>query len=47
MTEAEGLQLMDLCIAEIKRRFMISMPNYLVKIVDRNGTRVLRSGAGA
>ncbi|KAL1515067.1 hypothetical protein AB1Y20_004132 [Prymnesium parvum] len=44
MTEQEGLNLMDLCIAEIQRRFMISMPNYLIKIVDKNGTRILRSG---
>lgn len=44
MTEEEGLQLMDLCIAEIQRRFMISMPNYLIKIVDQNGTRTVRSG---
>ena len=44
MTEAEGLALMDLCIAEIKKRFMISMPNYLIKLVDKNGTRVVRSG---
>jgi len=41
MTEAEGLALLDMCIAEIKKRFMMSMPNYLIKIVDKDGTRVL------
>jgi len=44
LTEEEGLKLMDLCIAEIGKRFMVSMPNYLIKVVDKNGTRTVRSG---
>jgi len=43
MTEEEGLHLVDLCIAEIQKRFMISMPNFLIKVVDKNGTRVVRN----
>lgn len=42
MTEAEGLHLMDLCIAELAKRFMINMPNFLIKVVDRNGSRIVR-----
>jgi len=44
MTLDEGLKLMDMCIAEIGKRFMVSMPNYLIKVVDKDGCRVLRSG---
>jgi len=44
MTEAEGLALIDLCIAEMKRRFMIAMPNFMIKVVDKNGTRIVRRG---
>ena len=44
MTEAEGLALMDLCCAELARRFMIRMPNFIIKIVDKDGTRTLRQG---
>ena len=42
MTEAEAMSLMDLCLAEMGKRFMINMPNFLIKVVDRNGTRVVR-----
>ena len=38
MTVEEGLQL---CAAEMKRRFAISMPNWKVKIVDKDGIKVV------
>ena len=41
MTEEEGMHLMKLCIAEINTRFMINMPNWVIKVVDKNGIRVL------
>jgi len=41
MTLEEGLQLMVLCTDEMKRRFSISMPKWMVKVVDKNGTRVV------
>jgi len=44
LTEQEGLVLMDRCIQEIQTRFMISMPNFLIKVVDKNGTRTVKSG---
>ena len=41
MTVEEGLQLMALCATEMKRRFAISMPNWKVKIVDKDGIKVV------
>ena len=41
MSLAEGLALMQLCRDELKTRFMINMPNWMVKVVDANGTRVV------
>eukprot|EP00742_Colponemidia_sp_Colp-10_P001094 GILJ01001184.1.p1 GENE.GILJ01001184.1~~GILJ01001184.1.p1 ORF type:complete len:206 (+),score=31.15 GILJ01001184.1:45-620(+) len=41
MTYEEALQLVQLCINEIKTRFLMNQPNFLVKIVDQNGVRVI------
>jgi len=41
MSEAEGLDLLQLCFGEIKTRFMINMPKFTIRIVDRNGIRNL------
>ena len=32
MTETEAVALMDMCIKELHTRFMISMPNWLIKV---------------
>ena len=47
MTEEEGMHLMKLCIAEINTRFMINMPNWVIKVVDKNGVRTLRKEPAA
>ena len=39
MSVEEALQLLALCAAEMKRRFSIGMPKWMVKVVDKNGTR--------
>jgi len=39
MTVDEGLALMALCTQEMKTRFSINMPNWIVKVVDKDGTR--------
>jgi len=41
MSIEDGLALMQLCAAEMKRRFAINMPNWIIKVVDKDGTRVL------
>ena len=37
----QAVTLMQACFKEIQKRFMISMPKFLVKVVDKNGTRVV------
>ena len=41
MTEAQGLELLKKCIDEIQVRFLVHMPEFTVKIVDKDGVRVL------
>lgn len=43
LTEAEALAILQLCMDEMAKRFIVAAPEYFVKIVDRNGVRVLRS----
>jgi 20S proteasome alpha/beta subunit len=41
MTLEEGLDVLRRCIHELKTRFLISQPVFIVKLVDSNGTRTL------
>ncbi|KAE9412746.1 hypothetical protein Angca_006250 [Angiostrongylus cantonensis] len=41
MTEAEGLALLNKCIAEAKRRFVANLPGYKVVVIDKKGYRQL------
>lgn len=41
MSLEQALDVLELCIAEIQKRFMISMPSFTVKVVDANGVRVV------
>lgn len=41
MTESEGLELIRRCMHELKTRFLLSQPVFLVKVVDSNGIRVV------
>lgn len=49
MTLDEGLALVELCIAELQRRFSINMPHFCIKVVDKDGNRQveLPSGLGS
>ena len=40
MNLEEGKVLMKRCIAEIQKRFMVNQPNFMIKIVDKDGSRV-------
>ena len=42
LSESEALELLELCIAEIQKRFMINLPEFTVKVVDANGIRVVQ-----
>jgi 20S proteasome alpha/beta subunit len=41
LDEAAGLDIINKCIAELQTRFLIHMPKFLIKIVDKDGIRVL------
>ena len=41
MNEQQGLELLKKCIDEIQVRFLVHMPEFTVKIVDKDGVRVL------
>ena len=41
MEEAKAV--IDKCIAELHTRFLISQPNFLIKIVDKDGVRVMEA----
>lgn len=41
MTVEEALALVDKCIGEVKSRLVVSPPNFIVKIVDKDGAREL------
>ena len=45
MSVEEGLVLMRTCTAELKTRFMMNMPNWMVKVVDKDGVREVSIGA--
>lgn len=41
MDEQEAIDVMKKCILELHTRFLISQPKFFVKIVDKNGVRVI------
>lgn len=43
-SEADALKIIDDCIHEIHTRFLISQPNFMIKIIDKDGVRVSKFG---
>lgn len=43
LTEAEALELMEKGIAEVKSRLVVAPPSYCIKIVDKDGIRVVKN----
>ncbi|GFQ01546.1 proteasome subunit beta type-2-a [Phtheirospermum japonicum] len=39
MTVEEAIELVDKCIMEIRSRLFVAPPNFLIKIVDRDGAQ--------
>jgi 20S proteasome alpha/beta subunit len=37
----EGIEVVKKCLHELRTRFLISQPNFVVKVVDSSGTRVI------
>ena len=45
LTEQEAIAIVDKCIKELQTRFLIHLPNFIVKAMDHNGIRVVKFGA--
>ena len=41
MSLEEALELVEMCLAEVKQRLVVAPPKFLIKIVDKNGTRTV------
>jgi 20S proteasome subunit beta 4 len=37
----EGIEIIKKCLHELKTRFLISQPNFLIKVVDKAGIRTI------
>ena len=42
MTLKEATDLIKYCVAELKTRFLVSQDGWIVKVVDKDGIRVLK-----
>lgn len=42
MSLEEGLDLLRMCIAELKKRFIVDLGQWTVRIVDRDGIRLVQ-----
>lgn len=40
MTVEEGIECIKQCVGEMKTRFLVSQPNFIMKIVTKDGTKV-------
>ena len=43
LDEKAGMEIINKCIAELQTRFLVHMPKFLIKIVDKDGIRVLEA----
>ena len=41
LSEAQGLAIMKKCIDELQVRYLVHMPKFILKIVDKSGVRIL------
>ena len=41
LTEEEGLKIIRLCISELATRFLVNRTGFVIKLVDKNGVRVI------
>jgi len=44
MTLEEGLNVLRLCIQQLKTRFVLNTVSFIIKVVDKNGIRVIDPG---
>lgn len=43
VTEAEAVEMMEQGIAEVKRRLVVAPPAYIIKVIDKNGIRTVKT----
>lgn len=46
MTLEQGLELAHKCQDELRKRFMVHLPDFIIKVVDASGVRIVE-GPGA
>lgn len=41
MTETEAYDLMKKCVSEVKRRFIVNLPKFRVRLINKDGLKDL------
>lgn len=44
LSEAEAITIVENCIKEMQKRFLLQQPNYIIKKVDKEGVNVVKFG---
>lgn len=44
-TEEAAIAILQMCVHELETRFLIAQPNFIVKVIDKDGVRVVSQGA--
>ena len=44
MSENDAIKVVDLCINEMRTRFMLGQPNFIIKKVNKDGVGVILFG---
>jgi hypothetical protein len=42
MNETEALTVIDHCISDLKTRFLVHPPNFIIKVIDKEGVLVVK-----
>lgn len=45
LTQDEAVQIVEKCIKELQVRFLLNQSNFLIKVIDKDGVRVVKFGA--
>jgi 20S proteasome subunit beta 4 len=45
LDEAGAMKIMEKCILALRKRFLLSQPNFIIKVVDKDGIRVASVGS--
>ena len=45
LNQDEAVAIVDKCIKELKVRFLMSQPNFMIKVIDKDGVKTLKFGS--